>query len=263
MDPKEHLQVARDLERTKDYRTTFRFYVSFATKYPDSKYTQEAIDKAYRTAMEHFDSDTSWAFKRLRILLTELPDSEHADKALHRIYQEAIKEWDSSWGHMHLKALIEDFPAAELAGEAIFKIGEYRCKYGEYEEAIGTLNTLINNYPRSERLEGAIFLTGKAYYAQYQGADYESMPLRNADEQYKRLINLFPKGAFVERARRRTSEIRKELAKRDYRLALYYRRHGKNGSAKLYLDSVVREYSDTEYGDKARKMLQVMTEPEK
>jgi outer membrane assembly lipoprotein YfiO len=262
-DPQEHLRVAREFEKTASYRTTLRLYVAFATRYPDSKYTQDAIDKAYEIALEHFDSDTFWAFKRLRILLTELPDSKLADEALSRVYQEALRKWDSTWGNQHLKKLVEDFPAAELAAEATFKIGEYQCKYKEYEEAIATLGFLIRNYPRSERVEAAIFLTGEAHYAQYQGADYESMPLRNADEQYKRLINHFPKGAFVERARKQTGEIRKELARRDYRLALYYRRHGKRGSAKLYLDSVAKEYPDTEYGNKARKMLQAMIEPEK
>jgi outer membrane assembly lipoprotein YfiO len=199
----------------------------------------------------------------LRLLLKELPDCELADEALQRVFKEGLKRWNSSWGHRQLKKLVEEFPAASLAAEAMFKVGEYQCRYREYEEAIITLRSLISSYPDSERVEAAVFLTGEAYYAQYQGADYESMPLRNADEQYRRLINRFPKGAFVERARKRTRDIREELAKRDYRLALYYRRHGRRGSAKLYLDSVVREYPETQYGGKARKMLQVMTKPEK
>ncbi len=262
-DPQKHLQAARHLEKAKNHRTAFRFYVAFATRYPDSKHTQEAIDKAYGIALERFEKDTSWAYKRLRILLSELPDSGLADEALQCVYQEALKRWDSSWGNRHLKDLVENFPAAPLAAEAKFKIGEYQCKYSEFEEAIITLKSLVSDYPESERVEAAIFLTGEAYYTQYHGADYESMPLRHADEQFKLLINRFPMGAFTKRANSRIKAIREELSRRDYRLALYYRRHGKRGSARLYLDSVAREFPDTQYGKKAQKMLKVMTEPEK
>jgi outer membrane assembly lipoprotein YfiO len=262
-DPQEHLKAARELEGTGDHRTAFRFYMAFATRYPDSKQAQDTLHKLYEIALRHFDKDISWAYKRLRILLADLPDCDLADEALRRVYQEAINRWDSSWGNDQLKKLVEDFPAAPLAAEATFKIGEYQSKYGEYEEAIVTLRSLVNSYPESERVEAAMFLTAEAYRAQYQGADYESMPLRHADEQYRRLTNQFSKGAFTERARERMRAIREELAKRDYRLALYYGRHGRHGSAKLYLDSVFRDYPDTQYGKKAQKMLQTMTEPEK
>jgi len=262
-DPQEHLQAAQKLETAGDHRTAFRFYTAFATRYPDSSRTQYAIDRSYELALRHFDKDTSWAYKRLRILLTELPDCRLADEAMHRVYQQAINRWDSSWGYDQLKKLIDDFPAAPLAAEATFKIGEYQSKYGEYEEAIVTLRSLANSYPESERIEAAMFLTAESYRAQYHGADYESMPLRRADEQYRRLISQYPKGAFTERARKQMTAIREELAKRDYRLALYYRRHGRHGSFKLYLDSVSREYPDTEYGKKAQKMLQMTDEPEK
>ncbi len=219
----EHYKSAEKLLKARDSREACRFYHEYVKRYP-------ASDKA--------------------------------DIALQRAFEIALSQSATSWGHHRLRDLLEEFPAAALAAEAVFKVGKYHFENQEYDEAIIKFKALIEDYPESERLEAAVFLTGDSQLGLYEGVDYEAAPLHGAREQYNLLLRTFPAGAYAKRAKQRLSQISNELAKRDYLIALYYRKHGKPVSMKVYLNSVLKQYPQTEYARRAKEMLSPVKEPE-
>jgi outer membrane assembly lipoprotein YfiO len=179
------------------------------------------------------------------------------------MYEIALNRSDTSWGNEKLVELLAKYPAAPLAAEATFQIGKFHFTKRHFDEAIITLKALIGNYPESERVEAGIFLIGDSELGLYEGQDYESMPLLRAKTYYELLIRTYPSGAYAAKAKKRLSQITNELAKRDYRMALYYRRHGKPASSEVYLKSILKEYPETEYARRAQKLLAAAKESEK
>ena len=195
--------------------------------------------------------------------LKRYPASKHADEALQKLFELALKDWETSWGNRKLSKLQEKYPAAPLAAEALFKAGQYYFRNENYDEAILAFKNLVVTYPESERRERAVFLTAESELGQYQSSDYEDAPLRRGREQYELLLRAFPNGAYTRHAGRRLREINREMARRNYLLADYYKRRGKIESAKTYLVSILKEYPETEYAAKAQEALAAIAKSEK
>jgi len=195
------------------------------------------------------------AFSYYEEYLRRYPEAKESDTALGRMFEIALKNWEIFWGKEKLIKLAEKYPAAPLAGEAIFKAGEYLYRNTYYDEATLVFETLIKSYPENERVEAALFMWGESELKQYEGEDYESMPLDNAKTQYERLLKHYPESAFTEKAKKRLRQITKEFARREFKTAMYYRKHGKPKSMKAYLESIIKNYPESDYAQQAEKML--------
>lgn len=203
------------------------------------------------------------AYRFYRRFLELYPGSEHEESVIQNAYEITLKNYTSLWGKSELESLLTMCPAAPLASEAQFRVGCYQFNTGNYEEAIIALEKLCADHPESERVEAAMFLSAESELKQYQGPEYEGAPLRKAREQLERLLSAFPEGAYARDARKRLARIGTELACRDYLIALYYRRRGRHASAATYLNSIVKEYPNTEYARRAKEMLTVEPKREK
>jgi outer membrane assembly lipoprotein YfiO len=195
------------------------------------------------------------AFEFYMEYLKLYPGSEKSDDILLKIYDIALGHAGTTWGHLSLKELVEEYPAGPRAAESIFRLGEYEYEHGEYENAVFTLRTLIREYPESERIEAAIFLSGESEFGRYRGTDYDFAPLRESKSYYELLLRRYPLGAYAQRSREMLQSIEKELAKRDYLMALYYSRHGKPQSARFYLQCIVRDHPQSQYAKLAEEIL--------
>lgn len=253
---KDHLKAARDFRKVKKYKKAHWLYEEFAERYPDSEFKDTAIQRMHEIALDLEKSgDADGAYRLHKEFLNLHPDSPYADTALQRMYEIALSQSASSRGQHRLRDLLERYPASPLAAEAAFQIGKYYRQNGRYEEAILTFKMLILSYPESERVEAAVFLTGESEYGKYEGVEYESEPLSDARKQYELLLTQFQSGAYTQRAEKRLREINAEFARRDYLMALYYVRHGRPGSAEVYLKSIVNQYPETEYAHRASQTL--------
>ena len=195
------------------------------------------------------------AYRFYEAFVQRYPASRRSDEALVCMYEIALSRSETAWGHHRLRDLLEQFPAALMAAEAVFMIGKYRFNNKSYDEAINAFETLTESYSESERVEAAVYLSGESHLGQYEGPDYESRPLRDARENFELLLKVFPAGAYGQRAKKRVRQIDKELARRDFFTALYYRKHGKPESARVYLKSILKQYPETEYAKRAEEML--------
>ena len=254
----EALTNARSFAQKGDVSSAAKYY---AYAWEAKKGTAEG-EKIFTEAAELFKKGLGHknACRIFEEFVKNHPDSGYAAEALQTAFELAIEHAESGWGKKRLGELAKRFPAAPLAAEATYLAGVYLFKSKKNDEAEETFEKLIRNYPESERVEGSMFMLGELRLRRYEGPDYEDTPLQDAKKQFELLIASYPTGAYAVKARKRVGDINRELAKRDYQMGLYYIRHGKPDSAKVYLESVQKEYPETEYARKAAKTLAKLLE---
>jgi outer membrane assembly lipoprotein YfiO len=214
---------------------------------------EDAHFEAARRLQE--DRAEKGALRLYREYMERYPGRARAEVALQKSFEIALRHFQTGWGGRALSELLESHPAAPLAGEAAFRVGEYHFSRGEFEDAIAAFKRVMRDYRESERLEGAVFFIGESHLGQYEGVNYDRTPLEDAKAQYEMLLASFPTGVYAQRGRERLREIDGELAGRDYAAALFYAGRGRQKSARVYLEAILRDYPQTGYAALAQEML--------
>jgi len=148
-------------------------------------------------------------------------------------------------------------PSGDIADDATMAAALALVKKGDYERADTFLKDLRRTFPSSSHQFMANFLGVHTKLQIYLGPEYSDLVLEDAEKLVKRIRRQFPvqEKEHHEELIRMYTEIRFLLAEREWVVAQFYERRYEIGAARVYYASIINDYSDTPFAERARKRL--------
>jgi len=174
--------------------------------------------------------------------------SSPSDEIVWQAGQEAVEKhsWDAA--RQYFRRLIDAFPNSEHQPEARIALADTYMQEGgvaNYVLAVAAYREFLTLYPSHPLSPHAQFQAAEAYYRQMNGPDRDQTPTRQALDEYRRLLDIYPESDLVEPARERIEECRQTLARSEYMVGYFYQRTRKAYRASIYrYRGILRDYPD-------------------
>lgn len=147
------------------------------------------------------------------------------------------------------------YPYAEPAEEYHFKLAAHLFKSENYDDALQEYEDFIKIYPKSKLLAEAEYQISLCYLGVYMGSGYEITPLLEARKTISKFDKRYPDSSLNNEVKKLQSDINSLMAQRDYDEALFYIKNGKLKSARIYLESIIKNYPDTKWAKESNELL--------
>ncbi|HXG84914.1 MAG TPA: outer membrane protein assembly factor BamD [Pyrinomonadaceae bacterium] len=225
---KELFIVATREVRKNNYDVGRLLFQTIITTYPDSPYLPMAkLAVADSFYLEGSTSALIQAIQGYQDWLTFFPTHPLADRVLLKIAESSMRQIglpDREITHarraeQRLRALLQQYPDTILRKDA-----EQRLE--EVQDNLGLHNLYIANY----------------YYT--LSVDQKKGGLKGAQSRYREILDKYPKFSFMDEAL--------------YRLAVTYLVEEETDQAAKYFQSLVRDYPNSDYVEKAKEQLQII-----
>jgi outer membrane assembly lipoprotein YfiO len=224
--------IGRALEAQEDYEESVKAYQKVIDEYPNTKLFGNVLEKQRRIADRFFELGVE---RQERFTL--LPDSN---------FDKAIKTY---------RQVIDNQPFTEFSAVAQYRIGLSYFKMELYDEAGAEFQKLLDFYPNSEWSAEAAFGTADSRCSLALPHEYDKTASEEAIAKFRSFTRSYPDSSKVEEAKEKIEKLREVAAEHEYRIGEYYHRNMKYRSARLYFDSIVRDYSETTWAEKAGERL--------
>ena len=148
------------------------------------------------------------------------------------------------------------WPGSELAVEAlILQAGFYYSK-GNFLEAQQTYQMVVENYQRSRYYEQALLGNAESTYFQYVGPHYDSSSLLEAEARYRQFRREYPESIHDSEIVDRLTRLRDLQAEKEFEIASFYQRTGKNPAAQYYWQTIIKTWPTSGWARQSEAMLQ-------
>ncbi len=144
-----------------------------------------------------------------------------------------------------------DSPIALKANLAVAKHYEEKKKY---DDAYERWSQISHRWPTGENGKESLLAMARCKHAAYRGPDYDSSYLVSAKSYYENFRLRYPEDAKDYEIDKRIEQIIQQLSYKQYTIAEYYRRTGKDEPAKMYCRLVEEEWPDTTGAKAAKKV---------
>jgi outer membrane protein assembly factor BamD (BamD/ComL family) len=160
-------------------------------------------------------------------------------------------------GKRVLEKMLLDSPTGRLADDVVMDIANTEFKRENWNEALDRYRDLITVYTDSPHQFDAHFLGAKSALLAYQGPQYSSEPLEQADKLLKQMVRQFSKQASErkEPIAEMLAEVKYRQAERLYDEATYRNNKQEYAAAIVYCDRILDNYPDTPFADKAQQII--------
>lgn len=227
--------IGRALEAQESYEESVKAYQKVIDEYPNTKLFENVLEKQRNIADRFFERGVERQGKFV------LFRGGNFDKAIDTY-----------------RRVIDNQPFTEFSAAAQYRIGLSYFKMELYDEAGAEYQKLLDHYPTSEWAAEATFGMASCKYCQALPYEYDKTALDDATEKFNYFLRSFPDSSREDEAREKTRELRAVAARHDYDVGEYYHRNMRYESARVYFDSVVREYPETKWAKKAGEKLDDM-----
>ncbi len=224
------LLMARSLVGTGDRVRAFYYCDELMDTYPQSDRFPEALKLQFDIANEYL-AGAKDKLLGLRILGRK----DEAVEMLFRIQQKS--------------------PGSPLADEALLRTADHYWAAGEFDLAADTYGFYAKTYPRSPITPQVRLREAYSNSAQFKGARYDPTPIINARTQMSELSIEYPEMAQKESLDSKVLQADRQLARRLYLTADFYRRTGKPKAAAHLCNRLIETYAALPEADDARKLL--------
>jgi outer membrane protein assembly factor BamD (BamD/ComL family) len=227
----------------EDYASAEQDYATLIKEYPRTRY-QDRIDS-----------------RRMEIALYWLQYQQASGQPFFAVNAtDKRRPWIDTAGHG--KKTLENIrlgnPTGTLSDDVTMRLANRAFEEGKFQDAADHYEDLRMTYPDSPHQFDAHFLGLKAELETYEGPDYSVAPLDRAEKLIQQILRQFPKEAQEQREylQKSHSEVRYRKAERAWTAAEYRMLREENNAARVYLDQILTEYSDTPFADKARDAVE-------
>ena len=148
------------------------------------------------------------------------------------------------------------WPGSKEAAKSIMLRADHYYQRHLYFEAEQEYFRILTSYKNSCHYPRALFCLAASKKNQYQGYYYDAVCLEEAEEYYKKYKLSYPERAAKLKVAQTLDWIRLEMVKKEYEIADFYYRTGKDKQAIIYWQSVFENAPETEYGQKAAELIQ-------
>ncbi|MFM8217203.1 MAG: outer membrane protein assembly factor BamD [Pirellula sp.] len=222
----------------EDYPKAEDFYVKLIKEYPRTRY-QDRVDQR-RMEIGNYWLQFPDKFYNLNFTDKSRPlnDTENHGKRV-------------------LEKMLLDSPTGRLADDVVMDIANTEFKRENWNEALDRYRDLITVYTDSPHQFDAHFLGAKSALLAYQGPQYSSEPLEQADKLLKQMVRQFSKQASErkEPIAEMLAEVKYRQAERLYDEATYRNNKQEYAAAIVYCDRILDNYPDTPFADKAQQII--------
>ena len=125
-------------------------------------------------------------------------------------------------------------PYSSLSSKSQLMAGFAQYMSNEYEEAILTLTKFIELNPDHESIPYAMYLKAFSYYERMPSVNFDQRTSEKAIEEFRELINKFPKSRYSKTAMLHLNTLNNHLAAREIEIAKFYQ------SQRFYLAGIKR-----------------------
>ncbi|MBS1261907.1 MAG: Cell division coordinator CpoB [Calditrichaeota bacterium] len=173
------------------------------------------------------------------------------DNAWQRINTEFANE-DYLDASDHLEIFIINYAGSTISDSAQYLLAECHYRMKEYIIAASEYRKLVSQYPRSPLVAEAEFKLGESHYELSPHYAKDQEYTEKAIDTFQLFIEDFPDSDRVPEATEKIDELRAKLAKKEFRSGRLYHKMGEYESARIYYQSVLDNYYDTEYAEQAQ-----------
>ena len=138
-----------------------------------------------------------------------------------------------------------------IADDAQYFLAECHFYLKEYILAVSEYQRLLKAYPSSEYIDDAQYKMGLSYYNLSPSFGLDQDYTFKAIQHFQRFLEDFPGSPHRPNVEKYLGETRKKLAKKEYNSGNLYRKLDFYTAAIVYFDSVLNNYYDTDYAEKA------------
>jgi outer membrane assembly lipoprotein YfiO len=227
--------IGRALEAQEDYKEAVEAYQEVIDNYPNSRLFDNVLKKQRGIADHYFNEGVKREEKFV------LLRGSNFDKAIETY-----------------RKVINNQPFSELSAEAQYRIGLCYMKLELYEEASAEFQKVIDFHPSSEWAAEAAYGTAECKYNQVLPSEYDKSAVDDALAKFRFFLRMYPDSSRAEEARAKLDELEERAAEHEFNIAMYYHRYMKYDSARMYFDSITRDYPETQWAEKARETLEQM-----
>jgi len=222
----------------EDYPKAEDYYVKLIKEYPRTRY-QDRVDQ------RRMEIGNYWL--------------QFPDKFYHVNWTDKKRPWNDTQNHGKrvLEKMLLDSPTGRLADDVTMDIANTEFKRENWNEALDRYRDLITVYTDSPHQFDAHFLGAKSALLAYQGAQYSSEPLEQADKLLKQMVRQFPKQSSErkEPIAEMLAEVKYRQAERLYDEATYRNNKQEYAAAIVYCDRIIENYSETPFAQKAQEII--------
>ncbi len=147
------------------------------------------------------------------------------------------------------QTIVYNYPGERIVDTAQYYLALSYYGNEEYELAQVEFNRLVINYPSSAYFESAIFMKAACFFEgtpNHYGLDQSDLEI--AIKQFEDYLIDYPESDLYPQAQQMLLVARSRMARKYYESGIVYSRLGAAGSAEMYFQKVVDDYTDTEYG---------------
>lgn len=150
------------------------------------------------------------------------------------------------------KWVVMNNPASTIAAEAQYSYAECLFKQKLYIEAQVEYERLIRQWASTQHLVEARYRIVECLVAQSPAYYFDQKSTTDAINELQGFIDDFPSSPQREEAEARIQELREKIARKHYESSRLYLKWRRPSSARLYLESILAQFYDTSYADRAR-----------
>lgn len=267
--PQEQFAYAKSFFDINKYEEAKREFRKLLKAYPKSA---EAAESQYHLGLiEEAQGKLYEAYQAYQQVIDKYPFSERIGEVNEREY----KIGEKFMAGEKRKALGVDLPVENpaieifgkvvenstygpLASKAQYKLGLVLKELLRYYEAEEEFNKVVSRYPDSEWSAPAKFQIASCRASLSKGAAYDQGAAQGAKEKFEEFVKDHPDAVLSLDAQKNISLIREKEAEASYNIARFYEKQRAFGSAKIYYNNIIDNYTNSPWAVQAAAKLQEM-----
>ncbi len=169
-------------------------------------------------------------------------------------YNKAVKlfeEEDYLQAQEQFDVIKLQYPASKYADDAQYYLSEIYFRQKQYIMAAFNFNRIRSLYPNSPYTKEALYKACLCYYNLSPSFDRDQEYTNKAIETMNTFQRIYPQDSLYAEVDTLINEMRNKLAHREYSIAEIYRKLDSPNSSLIYYDSVIENYPDTIYFERA------------
>jgi outer membrane protein assembly factor BamD (BamD/ComL family) len=218
-------------------------YGELLKKYDNTRHLDKVVARQF--AIAHYWKDLSRAKPRAtlnpNVLDKTRPTWDTAGNAIKAF--ESVRMYD---------------PTGPLADDSVFATANEHFINEQFDDADYFYTLLRDDYPKSEHLMRAYILGLRAKLRKYNGPQYDSAPLVEAEALIDRMLSQMPEELDRDEYQKVVQAgriVRAQMAERDWQMGEFYYRTKYYRAASFYYENILRDFGETEFAQMAQERI--------
>jgi outer membrane protein assembly factor BamD (BamD/ComL family) len=185
---------------------------------------------------------------------------ELAEELQHRVIRALFTSYTQPQEAIPLyQQIIINAPHAEITPELMFRIGDIHLQRRKFREAIDAFNQVEDRFPDSEFAMKAALNRARAFERLARRFPTDASTTISALHAFAHFLDNYPDAEAVDEARERMEYFYDLAARNQYELAVFYEtRMSKPEAARVTLQTLLQEFSESEWAVKAATRLETL-----